>query len=62
MTIDIVNIRTRGGVSNTACRSRICLFDPLTRNAPWTSVAARIPNSGTDIDMEARYRTILLQI
>ena len=34
------SVLTRGGVSNTACSSRIRLFDPLTRKVPSVSVAA----------------------
>lgn len=33
-------LHTLGGVSKSACRSRIRLFEPLTRNVPSTSVAA----------------------
>lgn len=38
--------RTRGGVSNTACSSRMRLFDPLTRNVPATSVATDTVSGG----------------
>jgi hypothetical protein len=38
----LVAMRTRGALSNSACKSPMRLFDPFTRNVPVTSVAVRI--------------------